>query len=750
MANSVIGIDFGTSNCSVSVYTKKRGLEILPISNHVDPNLKKICDGALFPSKFGLSNDSTYKFGGEIVDCDRDLIWDNSKRLLQYNLPIFRGGFHKKPIWAALGIFAGIFFELKKLKIDTSNPCIISVPANSYSLQRSLTKIAAQTIGFNVVQLISEPCAAALGIIDKFETKKNILIVDIGGGTTDIALLENNNGVVKEVGVAGLKRFGGLNIDQKIYKHVRKNFESTSDAEELLIRDLCENAKIDLSYNKKTFINFKNNKILINRSELENWIAEDIDILIETIQNLITQNGINLKEIDLVVPIGGTSNIPYIRKTLKNIFKNRYFNTSFDDSLVAVSKGSAKAAAIKLGILKNFHFNQCLEHSVGLKVFKGSRDNLVFSPILSKGQPFPAKNVKTFFSQSRKAVLTILESTSEELLSNDTQIVLNHEVDTGDVDVNVEISYDDDGKITINTQSIEKGFLREKDLLFDFDSDPDQYIKKVKKTADEFDVPIKIDNISYIDSKIGDKALLTKWAEDFLNRENNVYDFKSNFKNLISKFKKEKVKINFSKDELSHLKEYSDVANNDELWNILVTIFRKILQNLFKEYEIEDKKLLEDIVKKINLTNTNYKILIPKKPLNDSRWMVGILLNLNKIGKKLPNEIKDLLGDLRSILNAEYHGENVIGDIFIDSKGDKESLLEGKIIENIYSESEKSSESIGEFCMCLLNLCRELNNINFFLKLETKTYFNSIYDHLVFLYTVHVKKRIKKSNSHFL
>ena len=744
MASSVLGIDFGTSNCSVSIYSKKRGLETLPISNHVDPNLKKICDGALFPSKFGLSNDSTYKFGGEIVDCDRDLIWDNSKRLLQYNIPIFRGGFHKKPIWAALGIFAGIFFELKKLKINTSIPCIISVPANSYSLQRSLTKIAAQTIGFNVVQLISEPCAAAVGIIDKFDTKKNILIVDIGGGTTDIALLENNDGVIKEVGVAGLKRFGGLNIDQKIYKHVRENFESTSDAEELLIRDLCENAKIDLSFSKQTAVNFKGKKISISRSELEEWISEDVDNLIKTIRNLINQSGMELKDIDVAVPIGGTSNIPFIRKALKNLFKNKYFNTSFEDSLVAVSKGSAKAAAMKLKIIKNFHFNQCLEHSVGLKVFKGSRDNLVFSPILSKGQPFPAKNVKTFFSQSKKAVLTILESTSEDLLNNDTQVVLSHEVDTGDVDVNVEISYDDDGKITVNTQSIRKGFLREKDLLFDFDSDPEQYIKNVKKTADEFNVPIKIDNISYIDSKISDKDLLVKWSEDFLNRENNVYDLKSNFKNLISKFKKEKKLVGLSRDEQNHFKKYSDIANNDELWNILVTILRKILQNLFREYEIEDKKILEKIVNEINLTNKNYNIFIPRKPLNDSRWMITILLNLGRVGKKLPSEIEELLANLRSILNAEYHGENVVGDIFIDSKGDEESVAEGKIIESLYNESEKSPESIGHLSSGLLKVCRELNNLNIFLKLDTKIYFDSIYDHLIFLYTVHVKKILLK------
>ena len=112
-----------------------------------------------------------------------------------------------------------------------------------------------------------------------------------------------------------------------------------------------------------------------------------------------------------------------------------------------------------------------------------------------------------------------------------------------------------------------------------------------------------------------------------------MYDFKSNFKNLISRFKKEKRRLDLSRDEQNHFKQYSDIANNDELWNILVTILRKILQNLFKEYEIEDKKILQEIVNEINLTNTNYKIFVPKKPLNDSRWMVGILLNLDKIEK---------------------------------------------------------------------------------------------------------------------
>ena len=130
-----------------------------------------------------------------------------------------------------MGIFAGLYFELKKQKIKT-DILVISVPANSYSLQRSLTKIVAETIGFNVIQLVSR-LVAALSVLSNFKNKKNILIIDIGGGTTDIALLNNDDGNIREVGVIGIKRFGGLNIDQIIYKQIRRNFQSTSDAEEL-------------------------------------------------------------------------------------------------------------------------------------------------------------------------------------------------------------------------------------------------------------------------------------------------------------------------------------------------------------------------------------------------------------------------------------------------------------------------------------------------------------------------------------
>ena len=111
----------------------------------------------------------------------------------------------------------------------------MTVPSNSYSLQRAQTKLAAEVAGLNVKNLVSEPCAAALSMLDDVEKSKYILVVDIGGGTTDIALLENNMGLMKETSVAGIKLFGGLDIDKAIFSDIESLFISLTNAEKLLL-----------------------------------------------------------------------------------------------------------------------------------------------------------------------------------------------------------------------------------------------------------------------------------------------------------------------------------------------------------------------------------------------------------------------------------------------------------------------------------------------------------------------------------
>ena len=156
MGKQALGFDFGTSNCTVSILTDKGIVETLPISNYSESK-KEAWQINLYSSKVGLNDDFEYVFGDETKKCERDFVWDNSKRLLEHNTPIYRGGVHKKPVWVAIGIMAGIFKELKNLSVKTSSPMVITVPANSYSTQRSLTRLAAESFSFNVDQLVSEP-----------------------------------------------------------------------------------------------------------------------------------------------------------------------------------------------------------------------------------------------------------------------------------------------------------------------------------------------------------------------------------------------------------------------------------------------------------------------------------------------------------------------------------------------------------------------------------------------------------------
>ena len=455
MSKQALGFDFGTSNCTVSIFDSDKGIvETLPISNYSESKKRSLANQSLFPSKVGLNDDFEYVFGDDTKKCERDFVWDNSKRLLEHNTPIYRGGVHKKPIWVAIGIMAGIYKELKNLSIKTSSPMVITVPANSYSTQRSLTRLAAESLNFNVDQLVSEPCAAALGCYQYIEKLKHILIVDVGGGTTDIALIENDFGTLKEIAIEGLKRFGGINIDQKLFEMYKDEFELSTDSEKLLFRDLLEDVKIELSSKKKSKLIFKDKVVEITRESLEKLIKKDIEGLDKTIDRVLKKGKVELKNIEAVLPIGGSSNIPAVRELLKKKFKSKLISLDFDESITAVAKGAAIASAINAKIIKDLSFKQCLEHSVGLRIWSGSEDNKIFKAILEKGSVFPATAVETFTSITEESIVALYESTSGKLKNNDTKLIIEKRITTGVMHVDVELTYDDDGKIDIKTYFI--------------------------------------------------------------------------------------------------------------------------------------------------------------------------------------------------------------------------------------------------------------------------------------------------------
>ena len=734
MGKQALGFDFGTSNCTVSIFDSDKGVvETLPISNYSESKKRSLANQSLFPSKVGLNDDFEYVFGDETKKCERDFVWDNSKRLLEHNTPIYRGGVHKKPIWVAIGIMAGIFKELKNLSVKTSSPMVITVPANSYSTQRSLTRLAAESFSFNVDQLVSEPCAAALGCYEYIDKLKHILIVDVGGGTTDIALIENDFGTLKEIAIEGLKRFGGINIDQKMYEKYKVDFELSTDSEKLLFRDLLEDVKIELSSKKKSKLIYKDQVVEITRESVEKLIKKDIESLDKTIDKVLKKGKVEIKNIEAVLPIGGSSNIPAIREHLKKKFKSRLINLDFDESITAVARGAGIASAINANIIKDLNFKQCLEHSVGLRIWSGTKENKIFKAMLEKGSVFPASAVQTFIADTDESIVALYESTSGKLISNDTKLIIEKRIKTGVMHVDVELTYDDDGKIDIKTYNINRGEWGKLGDLGDSSKDSQSYIKNLRSKSREQGMNLRIDSINYIDSQLNQKKL-KEWSNEFLGKYKKYKKVSEKVKSIFSKEVKDEF-ISVSNEDLSNvvveISSEAEFGSTNDAFMYAEGVLKRTLRIVFSTAGYEKKghfKSIHDLLSECDVVYKTRQKLLPEQPLDDIRWLIKVLQRsryLTNLGHINTDELRSDLDSLRTILNKYSHGvrSSFFSEVFNDSLDEYDSLIESNILDEVYKESKYSAQDVVLISSNIASLISSLIN--------TKVYIGTDRDNLI-------------------
>src|SRR5471032_56265 len=127
---------------------------------------------------------------------------------------------------------------LKKLKADVERSlgepvtrAVITVPAYFNDAQRNATKEAGRLAGFEVERIVNEPTAAALAYgLDRLKEKSKIAVYDLGGGTSDISILELNEGVFQVLSTSGNTRLGGDDLDRKVIEWLnRKIVESANN-----------------------------------------------------------------------------------------------------------------------------------------------------------------------------------------------------------------------------------------------------------------------------------------------------------------------------------------------------------------------------------------------------------------------------------------------------------------------------------------------------------------------------------------
>jgi heat shock protein 1/8 len=316
----------------------------------------------------------------------------------------------------------------------TVRNAVITVPAYFNDSQRKATKDAGGIAGLNVMKIINEPTAAAIGYgLDKVDIgKRNVLIFDLGGGTTDVSLLIIDEGTFEVKAVAGDTHLGGEDFDNRMLKHFveifkRHHKEDISGNARALrrLRTACERAKRILSSAAETTIEVDSlyNGIDFSSSITRARFAElNMDLFrksIELVEMCLTDAKMDKSEVHDVVLTGGSSRIPRVQELLQDLFDGKQLNKSINPD-EAVAYGAAVQAA-KMASMGN----EKVQHIVLLDVtplsLGVSVDEGCMSVVIPRNTVIPTKmeeNYTTLYDNQTSVLFSIYEGERVRVVDN--------------------------------------------------------------------------------------------------------------------------------------------------------------------------------------------------------------------------------------------------------------------------------------------------------------------------------------------
>ena len=275
-------------------------------------------------------------------------------------------------------------------KVDRA---VITVPAYFNDSQRQATKVAGEIAGLKVERLVNEPTAAALAYgLDK-KKDETIAVYDFGGGTFDISILEVGEGVVEVKSTNGDTHLGGDNIDQRLIDWIIDEFKKdqgidlSKDKMALQrLKEAAEKAKIELSSTMSTDINLpfitadqsgpKHLNMALTRAKFEQLIGDIVNKTMGPLKQALADAGMQPKDIDEVVLVGGSTRIPMVQKVVQDYFGGKEPHKGVNpDEVVAV--GAAVQGGVLGGDVKDVLLLDVTPLSLGIETLGGVATKLI-------------------------------------------------------------------------------------------------------------------------------------------------------------------------------------------------------------------------------------------------------------------------------------------------------------------------------------------------------------------------------------
>lgn len=519
----IIGIDFGSTNTTVA-YADDDEIIVIPDGNG---NLS-------FPSIVSIKDDDEFLVG---FDAQKRLIlhpeetFFGIKRLLGLkpgdyvteNHPeiVCKNGVvcvkSNNKIYSPELIASAILKKAKEIAENYLNEeikeAIVTIPAYFNVSQRHAIKKAGEMAGLKIKRFINGSTAAAVtygtfakdtrkiyqkesvitdGMLrservvlkdKKIEIDGKIMVIDFGGGTLDVSILEVGDGVYQVLSTCGKKMLGGEDFDAAIAKYIisdiaekygrclqdnsstrRRILEAAKVAKEDLSSSKI--VEINITYLLKTRDGLSDYNSTLSQEDLKVIVADLLNKVRELIEKAITDASItNKKSIDRVVLVGGMARMSITREVIKEYFGKE---PSCDiNPNTAVAMGAAILGGVLAGDFKNALLLDVTPLSFGVEMKDG-----IVSPLIKRNSTIPTSVTETFTTTDKN-------STNIKI-----HIVQGESSNAQDSESVGYITIDDLNPKLIEEQKIEVTFLVDSDGVLKVSAENKSTHRKVSIIAD--------------------------------------------------------------------------------------------------------------------------------------------------------------------------------------------------------------------------------------------------------------------------
>lgn len=309
-----------------------------------------------------------------------------------------------------------------KFKGEQPDGAVICVPATFTPSQRKAVEEAGRQAGLEYIELMDEPTAAALAYGYDFKRVRRIAVLDVGGGTTDVSIIQTGNGLVTVLGTGGSSITGGSDFDAILGKHVVREWGKLHDGVDLAVDDTAmrlilqesEETKKRLSRKTQTEFRIKDFDRSPGGTDLHMIYPVDRELLEGISKDLLKRMrsacevaiadaqrkdaNFSTKDLHDVVLVGGGTRMPAVQRLAEDVF-GQEAKTDIDPE-VAVVLGAAIRAAVIEGRKSDLTISDITSHTIAVECY--DKVEGVASVIIPRGTTYPTDKPVVFTLTNRE------------------------------------------------------------------------------------------------------------------------------------------------------------------------------------------------------------------------------------------------------------------------------------------------------------------------------------------------------------